>query len=118
MNKVKELKKEIENNSRIININNIEYNKKNRLISILRAILFALIIEVCIVAIFIVTKKNKILFFGTIINIICTSIYTIYLALNPVDSSIHYNAKELSEVTGREIQQKIANNLLPSTCEK
>ena len=48
MNKVKELKREIENNSRIININNIEYNKKNRLISILRAILFALIIEVCI----------------------------------------------------------------------
>ena len=28
MNKVKELKREIENNSRIININNIEYNKK------------------------------------------------------------------------------------------
>ena len=117
MNKVKQLKRTIENSSRIIDINNIEYNKKDQIISILRVILFGVILEIVIVGGYIVTGKVKILFLGTILLSIILGIYIIYLALNPVDSSIHYNATQLSKVTGREIQQKIADLLLPNTCE-
>tara|TARA_B110000977_G_scaffold30753_1_gene40525 strand:- start:89 stop:442 length:354 start_codon:yes stop_codon:yes gene_type:complete len=116
MNKVKQLKRTIENSSRIIDINNIEYNKKDQIISILRVILFGVILEIVIVGGYIVTGKVKILFLGTILLSIILGIYIIYLALNPVDSSIHYNATQLSKVTGREIQQKIADLLLPNTC--
>ena len=118
MNKVKEMKRELENSGRMISINNIEYNKKDHLVSILRVILFGVILEIVIFGIYIVTGKIKILFFGTIILSIILGIYIIYLALNPVDSSIHYNATQLSKVTEREIGQKIAPGLLRPTCDK
>jgi len=112
------MKRELENSGRMISINNIEYNKKDHLVSILRVILFGVILEIVIFGIYIVTGKIKILFFGTIILSIILGIYIIYLALNPVDSSIHYNATQLSKVTEREIRQKIAAGLLRPTCDK
>ena len=118
MSKVKQIRREIENSGRMISINNIEYNKKDHLVSILRVILFGVILEIVIFGIYVVAGKIKILFFGTLILSIILGIYIIYLALNPVDSSIHYNAKQLSKVTRREIQQKIVDGLLRPTCEK
>ena len=102
----------------MIQINNIEYNKKSKTVSILRSIIFSLIIEIGIVAIYIATKKNKILLFGTLINIICTTLYVCYLALMPINSSMHYTLSQLLKVLKRLIEKDVEDKLLPANCKK